>query len=112
MKHNAVNMLLIPGLGARAVVEVLGHRLRTERLVQNLAQAELAARAGITVWTLQRIEAGANVGIEAVIALALALRLEGDIRELFAPRTALPATIDAIVKEQRPRTRGGYRKRA
>jgi transcriptional regulator with XRE-family HTH domain len=105
-------MLLIPGLGAPAVVEVLGRRLRAERLAQNLAQAELAARAGITVWTLQRIEAGANVGIEAVIALAIALRLESDLRELFTPRPALPATIDAILEEQLSLTRGGYRKRA
>jgi transcriptional regulator with XRE-family HTH domain len=112
MARNTGNILLIPGLGAPAVVEVLGRRLRAERLAQNLSQSELAARAGITVWTLQRIEAGANVGIEAVIALALALRLDSDLHALFTPRAALPATIDAIVEEQRPRTRGGYRKGA
>lgn len=112
MARNAANIQLIPGLGAPAVVEVLGRRLRAERLAQNLAQADLAKRAGLTVWTLQRIEAGANVGIEAVIALAIALRLDGDLRTLFSPRSALPTTIDAIIQDAQPRQRGSRRKGA
>jgi transcriptional regulator with XRE-family HTH domain len=110
MRHSNSNLMLIPGLGARDVVEVLGRRLRAERLGQNLSQAELAARAGITVATLQRIETGANVGIEAVMGLAIALRLDADLRSLFAPRAALPASIDAIIEDTTPRQRGGRRK--
>lgn len=106
------NLILIPGLGAPAAVAVIGGRLRAERLAQNLAQAELAARAGITVSTLRRIEGGTNVGFEAVIALAIALRFESDLRALFSPKLALPATIDAIVQERQPRRRGGRRKGA
>lgn len=105
-------MTVLAGLGAPSVVAVLGRRLRAERLAQNFAQAELAARAGIAVSTLKRIERGANVGFEAVVALAIALRFEEDLRPLFSPKSALPTTIDAIVRERQPRSRAGRRKGA
>lgn len=110
MAFITTDMALVPGLGSPAAVIVLGRRLRAERLAQNLSRTELAARAGISARTLQRIESGSNVGFEAVIALAIALRFESDLRGLFSPRSALPATLDELVQHQRPRQRGGRKK--
>lgn len=109
MPDNAANIPLLPGLGPTAAIAVLGKRLRVQRLGRNLAQVRAAARAGITVATLQRIESGSNVGFEAVVALAMALGFDADLRTLFTPRASLTATIDDLVQPPRARKRAGRR---
>jgi len=71
----------------------------------DLSQAELAARSGLTVSTVRRVESGTNVGFEAIVALAIALRLEPDVAALFAPRAPMPASLDELLNEPAPRRR-------
>ncbi len=58
-------------------VELLGRRLRKLRKERKLSSIELAARAGIDVQDLARIERGdARVGLEALLALLSAFDVE------------------------------------
>lgn len=68
------------------VVKLLCARLRQERLVQQLTQAELAARAGIGVGTLSNLEAGRSVAFDSVIRVAMVLGRLNELERLFMPR--------------------------
>ena len=68
------------------VVERLCARLRSERLAQEMTQADLAGRAGIGTNTLSNLEAGRNVGFEVVVRVAMALGRIKELEGLFLPR--------------------------
>ncbi|MDR0260528.1 MAG: helix-turn-helix transcriptional regulator [Comamonas sp.] len=68
------------------VVQRLCARLRTERLAQDMTQAELAGRAGIGVNTVSNLEAGRNVGFEAVVRVAMVLGRIKELEALFQPK--------------------------
>jgi len=68
----------------------LGARLRAERLARNESQARFAARLGVSIPTLRRMEHGdatAQVG-HWLAALALLDRLD-EFEALLAPRRSL-----------------------
>lgn len=69
-----------------AVVKRLCDRLRTERLALNMTQADLAGRAGVAANTVSNLEAGRNVGFEAVIRVAIALGRIKELEGLFLPK--------------------------
>lgn len=50
-----------------------GARIRTERLRQNRTQEWLHLEAGITRWTLQRVEAGEDARISTLLRIARVL---------------------------------------
>ncbi|WCM18179.1 helix-turn-helix domain-containing protein [Paraburkholderia bryophila] len=68
------------------VVKRLCERLRTERLAQEMTQADLAGRAGIGTNTVSNLEAGRNVGFENVVRVAMALGRTRELEDLFLPR--------------------------
>ena len=68
------------------VVKRLCHRLRVERLAQNMTQADLAARAGIGTNTVSNLEAGRNVGFENVVRVAMVLGRTKELEGLFLPK--------------------------
>lgn len=68
------------------VVKRLCERLRTERLAQEMTQADLAGRAGIGVNTVSNLEAGRNVGFDSVVRVAMILGRAKDLEDLFLPR--------------------------
>jgi transcriptional regulator with XRE-family HTH domain len=68
------------------VVKRLCARLRTERLAQDMTQADLAGRAGIGVNTVSNLEAGRNVGFEAVVRVAMVLGRIKELEALFQPK--------------------------
>ena len=55
------------------VVKRLCGRLRTERMALGMTQSDLAGRAGIGTNTVSNLEAGRNVGFEAVVRVAMVL---------------------------------------
>jgi len=93
-------------------MRIIGQRASVRRLALNLSQATTAARAGLTLSTLRRIERGTNVGFDAILALAIALRVESDVLALFAPRTAVPASLDEVLSEPAPRRRASRKVKA
>lgn len=77
------------------VVKRLCARLRTERLALNMTQADLAGRAGIGANTVSNLEAGRNVGFEAMVRVAMALGRIKELEGLFLPK------LDSIEDIQR-----------
>ena len=68
------------------VVKRLCDRLRTERLALGMTQSDLAGRAGIGANTVSNLEAGRNVGFEAVVRVAMALGRIKELEGLFQPK--------------------------
>jgi len=86
----------------------MGARLRAERLARNEPQARFAARLGVSVPTLRRLEQGdasAQIGLW-LTALEVLGRLP-DVEALLAPRYSL---FDAAAEA--PKTRQRARRRA
>jgi len=92
---------------AHTTLGLLGTRLRAERLARNEPQARFAARLGVSVPTLRRLEQGdasAQIG-HWLTALELLGRL-ADADALLAPRYSL---FDAAVQAPRMRQRARRR---
>lgn len=87
-----------------AQVRDLGTRLSRVRLSRNVAQADLAKEAGISISTLKRLEAGENTSLEAFIRVLLALRLGDHLSALLPDPAVRPV--------ERVRMRGRERQRA
>ncbi|HEK1687823.1 TPA: helix-turn-helix transcriptional regulator [Pseudomonas putida] len=67
------------------VVKRLCERLRSERLAQQLTQAEVAARAGIATNTVSSLESGRSVGFENLVRIAMVLGRGKELEALFMP---------------------------
>jgi transcriptional regulator with XRE-family HTH domain len=88
----------------RAVLDELGARLARTRLEQNTSQEQLAAAAGVSKSTVERIETGREVKLTSFVRVLRALgRLELLDRLLPEP---LPSPIERI------RIQGKRRQRA
>lgn len=68
------------------VVKRLCGRLRTERMALGMTQSDLAGRAGIGTNTVSNLEAGRNVGFEAVVRVAMVLGRINELEGLFQPK--------------------------
>lgn len=91
------------------ILAALGERARQLRIASALTQADLAARAGVGVATVQRFEASGHASLDSVVRLAIALRAESSLDALFAaPRFA---TLDEAIAAPRTRERRRVRKR-
>ena len=77
----------------------LGEAIRARRIALNYSQQEAARRAGIGLRTLRRMETEGQGTIESLINLAIALRCEDGLGDLF-PRP--PArSMDELLQQQR-----------
>lgn len=65
----------------------LGLRLRAQRLAQDLKQAELAARAGVSTGTVRNLEHKGQASLESLLRIVGALGLAGGLAELFVLRS-------------------------
>jgi len=65
------------------IAEELATRLRARRLVQNLRQSELAARAGISRKTLTTFEQSGKVSLDVFLRIVAALGLSESMSTLF-----------------------------
>ncbi|MBI5331153.1 MAG: helix-turn-helix domain-containing protein [Betaproteobacteria bacterium] len=85
----------------------LGARLRAERLARNETQGRFAARLGVSIPTLRRLEQGdpaAQIGVWFT-ALEVLGRI-GDAEALLAPRYSLFDAAAAPKTRQRARRKG------
>jgi transcriptional regulator with XRE-family HTH domain len=86
-----------------AVLEELGRRLAHTRLERNVSQAELAAEAGISKTTLERIERGDPVQINNFVRV---LRALGQLDELdHVVPEPLPRPLERLSLEGKRRKR-------
>lgn len=71
----------------------LGIRLREHRLAQNMQQAELAARAGVSEGTIRNLERKGQATLDSLLKVVMTLGLIDELAELFVPR---PVSIKAL----------------
>lgn len=84
------------------IADILGERLKTQRLILNLTQAAVAEKSGIGVSTVARIESGHGGTLDNVIRLAIALGMINHFSQLF---DITPSSIEDIINKQNPRLR-------
>ncbi len=92
----------------QSVLQQIGDRLRAERLARNESQTRFAARIGVSVPTLRRMEQGdatAQIG-HWLTALTLLGRI-ADAEALLAPRYSL---FDAAAQAEKPARQRARRK--
>lgn len=92
------------------VVKRLCERLRTERLAQQMTQADVAGRAGIAINTVSNLEAGRNVGFENLVRVAMVLGRGKELENLFVPKLDSLADLQRYeegAKRQRIRRKHG-----
>ena len=90
------------------LLQMLGDRLRAERLARNESQSRFAARIGVSVPTLRRMEQGdpsAQIG-HWLTALTLLGRI-ADAEALLAPRYSL---FDVAAQAEKPTRQRARRK--
>jgi len=83
----------------------LGAHIRTARKRRRMRQEDLASKAGMTVQTLRRVEAGSlGTGLGAYIAALWAMGLAAQLASLAAPNTDLEGqTLEAARRGERVR---------
>ena len=84
------------------ITDILGKRLKQQRLYQNLTQAELSQKAGIGLSTISRIESGEGGTLDNVIRYAMSLGLVNEFANLFANN---PKMIDEVMAQKTSRKR-------
>ena len=87
----------------------VGRNLKRLRLAKGWAQEDLAERAGVAVSTLKLLEAKGQGSFQRLIRVAVALGVDGELRDLFGQPAAM-ASIDAVKLAERqraPRRRKG-----
>jgi len=88
-------MLRVP----KEILSDLGEAIRARRVAFNYSQQEAARRAGIGVRTLRRMETGGQGTIESLINVAIALRCEDRLGDLFPLPPA--RSMDELLQQQR-----------
>ncbi|TAM54136.1 MAG: XRE family transcriptional regulator [Paraburkholderia sp.] len=89
------------------VASELGRRLRTRRLSLNQSQAEVAARAGVSLGALRSLERTGLVTVEVLLRVAGTLGLLQQLEPVFVVR---PATIEQMEAANRSRRRARHKK--
>ena len=86
-----------------ALITLIGERVRAERLRQDLTQATLADKAGISPRALRTLEAGGGAQLTTLIRIMKALGAEGALIALLPEPTISPM---AMLERKAPRQRG------
>jgi transcriptional regulator with XRE-family HTH domain len=79
-------MISIQILPPDLVLHQLGKRAQARRLAENLSRKTLAARSGVPDGTIKRFELTGRIGVESMLALAIALDCSDEVELLFRAR--------------------------
>ncbi len=82
-----------------SILRGLGQRIRQRRIAADLTQSDLAKRAGVSRTTVTRIERGQNIGVDALVGIAVALDAGQEFASLFPDRDV--RSLDEIIAAQR-----------
>ena len=102
-------MKLVKLFTTAEICTLLGARARQLRLAQNLTQAELAARAGVSFGAVRKLEANGQTTLATFIRCVQALGAEEELEPLLAPRLQSIAAMERhehAVQRQRARRPG------
>ena len=88
------------------LIALVAAQARARRLSENWTQAALAKRAGVTLACVRRFEQSGQIGLESLAKLAIALRCETSIEQLFPKLELAPTSLDSLLNEPKQRKRG------
>ena len=103
-----IMMSFIALMRPNEVMIELGSRLQQHRLKQNISQADLAKRLGVSVPTISNLENGKNTSFETFVNVVFALGLQNELQDLFKQPTLTIAELERLSaepKRQRARSR-------
>ena len=89
----------------------IGQRLRGFRLAKGWTQEELAERSAVALSTLKLFESKGQGSFQRLVRMAVALGVDGQLRELFA-RPLVMESIEAVKRSERQRAPRRKRKGA
>ena len=81
----------------------LSRRLRAQRLVQSLSQAELANLAGVSTGTVHNLETKGRASLDSLVRTIMALGLSGDLNTLFVLKVNSIAHMERAERAKRQR---------
>ncbi len=87
----------------------LGEQIKSARLRKNMTQGEVAARIGVTLPTISRLESGKGSSLDTFIKVVDVLG-EGKWLDSFAPKVAVSPM--AMKKKTETRKRASSKKKA
>jgi transcriptional regulator with XRE-family HTH domain len=87
----------------KAILLELGNRIRHKRIQKRFTQLDLAKRAGINVYTLQKMEQGQSYNLTTLIQVLRALN-ELDQLEQFLPPVEI-SPMDLLHSDEKPKRR-------
>jgi transcriptional regulator with XRE-family HTH domain len=83
----------------REILIELGKRIREKRIQKRFKQSELARRAGISIYTLQKMEYGNSYNVSTLIQVLRALN-ELDQLDNFLPKVEI-SPIDILTSKDK-----------
>ena len=87
---------------------VLGERLAQYRLNQNITQAELAHKAGVSERTIQRLEQGQSIQLAGFVRILHELGMSDRLNALIPP--PIPSPIEQLKLQGKQRKRASRSK--
>lgn len=86
------------------ILQILGQRLRTQRLAQSLPQSELAQMAGLSLGAVRKLERNGQCSLETLVRVVQALGLMDELETLFVlKRQSIAQMTQAELAGQRQR---------
>jgi transcriptional regulator with XRE-family HTH domain len=85
---------MITLLPLEKILQTLGERVRILRLAQNVSQAELASRCGVSLSSIRRFEASGQATLELMVKVAHALHAEQGLEELLLSKPISIAQLE------------------
>lgn len=86
------------------ILQVMGQRLRAQRLAQGLPQQELAQMAGLSLGALRKLESSGQCSLETLVRVVQALGLVDELETLFVLKSQSIAQMEqAELAQQRQR---------
>jgi transcriptional regulator with XRE-family HTH domain len=95
---------------AAEVCAELGARLRARRLAENLTQHQMAARAGVSVNTIKKLEGTGQVNLQNLVRVAIVLSVVDELEPVF--RIRAQASLADMEKAQAVRRQRASRRGA
>jgi transcriptional regulator with XRE-family HTH domain len=89
---------------SRAVIQLMGERLKAYRIDYQMTQKELADRSGVSVRSIQNFEHGEDIQLSSLIKITKTLGLDGNLSMLVPDVSKRPSMyLEKTKKKMRVR---------